>query len=464
MEKMTLTALILYCSILFIIAYLSYRKQTKATFLVGDRSLNFYVTAISAHASDMSSWIFMGFPAVVYASGAINLWSAIGLLIFMFLNWHFVAPKLRKETERLNAFTLSEYFQKRFNDTTHIISILTACFSLVFYMFYVCSGLVGMGYLFEILFNIDYSVGLFIGILLSTLYVFTGGFITIAWTDLFQGLFLLFALILVPMLATSHVQTIPNLSSQFAAFFQTMRSFFPLLLILGWGLGYFGQPHILTKFMGIDRPKELYKSKWIGMCWLFLSLLFSYYVGVVGKAFFPTPLTNNSFVFVLLAKGVLGPFFASFILCGVMAAIISTMNSQILVLSSNIANDLYKNIFHRSANDQHILVASRLAILLIGLFAYVIAINKIASIYELVLFSWSGLGAVFGPLLLLSLYSNKVTRNGSIAGVVAGFCSILVFEGLSIYRLSTIPPLVPSFFISLFANYFFSLSKRWSKR
>ncbi|NGX31728.1 MAG: Osmoregulated proline transporter OpuE [Chlamydiae bacterium] len=455
METPTLLALVFYCAILFLIAIFSYRKQTKASFLLGNRSLNFYVTALSAHASDMSSWIFMGLPAAVYATGLINIWTAIGLLIFMYLNWQFIAPRLRKETEKYNAFTLSEYFEKRFSDQKHTLSLITALFSLIFYIFYICSGLVGMGYLFEILFNIEYSIGLFIGILIATLYVFTGGFITIAWTDLFQGLFLLFALILVPILAQSDLGAI-DVKNDFFRFLETAKSPMAYLLMFGWGLGYFGQPHILIKFMGIKDPKDLKKSKYVGMSWLFLSVVFSCLVGLVGKKFFSPALSNEALVYVLMAKSVLTPFFASFVLCGVLAAIISTMNSQILVLSSNVANDLYKNFFHKQATEKQVVVVSRIAILLIGIFAYFIAFNRVASIYKLVLFSWSGLGAVFGPLVILSLYSKCITKKGAIVGVFVGACSVFIFEGLNFFFEWAIPPLVPSFFLGLLSIYAFS--------
>lgn len=443
MTVTTLLALSLYLAILGAIAYFSYEKQKRSKdFFVGDRKLNFYVTALSAHASDMSSWIFMAFPGIVYTSGLVNLSTAIGLFVFMFLNWQFIAPKLREETEKLNALTLSDYFQKKLGDTKGIISVLTAIFSFVFYLYYICSGLIGMGLLFETLFSIPYHTGLLIGIFVATIYVMLGGFTTIAWTDFFQGSFLLIALIATPLIAW--LQN-PELSFDLPSYSLGASTWFDsLLLLFGWGLGYFGQPHILIKFMGIEKPSELTRSKYLGMSWLFLSLSASFTVGAIARSFFNAPLENSNLVYVLMTKAVLHPFAAAFVLCGVLAAIISTMNAQILVLSSNFSQDIYKSLFHKSASDKQVVWVARASIVCIGIFAYIIAYFQVSSIYDLVLFAWSGIGITFGPLLIACLYFRNVNLKAAIASL---FFGVAIVIGLSMS--SSIAPLLPAFMVSL---------------
>ncbi|MBX9744056.1 MAG: hypothetical protein K2X08_02460, partial [Chlamydiales bacterium] len=265
---------IIYFAVLLGIAWFSYQKQTSDTdFLLGNRSLNFWLTALSAHASDMSSWLFLGYPALIYASGVFSAWAAIGLTFFMFLNWHFIAPRLRTITEQSNSLTLSSYFETRFADTSGTLRLLAGCTSIIFFLFYISSGLVGLGILVETLFNLNYLAGVSIGLLVVVTYVFMGGYKTIAWIDLFQGFFLLAVIIFIPIALLQPIGGLSPVLNTIAAK-KLSTSLFPdyslttwisiFLTTMGWGLGYFGQPHIVTKFMGIRRVSDMHKAKYLG--------------------------------------------------------------------------------------------------------------------------------------------------------------------------------------------------------
>ena len=426
-----LSAVVIYFAILLLIGMMSYRRHISASdFIIGGRSLNYWLTALAAHASDMSSWLFMGYPAVVFTGGMFQSWAAIGLISFMFLNWQLIAPKIRVATEQYNSLTFSSYFESRLADTSGTIRIFTAFMSLFFYTIYISAALVGLGILLETLFNINYDLGILIGVIIVIPYVFIGGYHTLAWIDLFQGFFLLAVIIFVPLYLLSQVGGITgifqslehkNLTSSLFPDFSahTFKEIF--FMFAGWGLGYFGQPHIITKFMGIKNVREIPKSKWIGMSWMIVSLAAATLVGVVGIAYFSnTGLQQPELVFIELVKDNFHPFLIGFILCAILAATINAMSSQVLVLSSNLTEDFYKKLFRRNAESKELLIVSRTGVILVAVISFLIAYVKPVSIYTLVLYAWSGLGASFGPLLLLSLYSKKINRYGAWAGILLG--------------------------------------------
>jgi sodium/proline symporter len=451
-----LIAIACYIALLLAIGLISYQRHLSSSdFIMGGRSMNYWLTALAAHASDMSSWLFMGYPAVIVAGGLFNAWTAIGLLLFMFLNWQLIAPRIRVATEQYNSLTFSSFFESRLADTSGTIRVFTALMSLVFYTIYISAGLVGLGLLLETLFAIPYNWGVLIGILIVVPYVFIGGYLTLAWIDLFQGLFLLSVILFVPFfvlpsiggwqgmissLSAEHLLTslLPDLSSK------TLLEITGMLM--GWGLGYFGQPHIITKFMGIRNVHEIGKSKWIGMSWMLLSLAGATLVGLVGIAFFKGSLQNHELVFVTLVKNSFPPFFIGLILCAVLAATINAMSSQVLVLSSSITEDLYKRLVRKKASSQELLVVARLGVLFVSLVAFLIAYGKISSIYSLVLYAWSGLGSAFGPLLLLSLYWKKINKYGAWGGILSGGIAAAIWP----YYNTSIPSLLPGFACSCF--------------
>ena len=425
-----LTAVTIYLMLLVGIGILSYRRHLSSTdFIIGNRSLNYWLTALAAHASDMSSWLFMGYPAVIFAKGLVGAWAAVGLIIFMFLNWQFLAPKMRIATEAYNSLTFSSFFENRFADTSGVIRIVTACMSLVFYTIYISAGLVGLGLLVKTLFGIPYDIGILIGILIVIPYVFIGGYLTLAWIDFVQGLFLLCVIIFVPLYVLPHIGGFEGIA-QLATLKNKTLSFFPnfstqtleeiFFMVAGWGLGYFGQPHIITKFMGIRRVKELSKAKLIGMSWMILSLSAATLVGMVSIAYFSKGIADSEQVFIQMVKDSFPPFVIGFTLCAVLAATINAMSSQVLVLSSSITEDFYKRLFRRTASSRELLLVSRLGVILVALIAFMIAYGNISTIYSLVLYAWSGLGSSFGPLLLFSLYSKRINKQGAWAGILAG--------------------------------------------
>ncbi len=467
---MTLVAIAIYVAILFLIGFLSYKRhQTASDFIIGARSINYWVTAMAAHASDMSSWLFLGFPAVIFIGGLFNAWLAVGLTFFMLLNWLFIAPRIRIKTEEYNSMTFSSFFENRFHDSSGLIRIFTAILSLIFYTIYISAGIVGLGILVNTLFGIDYYIAISVGILVIIPYLFIGGYITLAWIDLFQGIFLLFVIILVPLvilpmvggiegvnLALSNhpcsLSMIPNTSPK------TLWSIFSS--ICGWGIGYFGQPHIITKFMGIKKVSDIKKSMFVGMSWQILALGSATCIGLIAYAYFTQGINNPELVFVTMVKETFPPIIMAFILCGVLGATISTMDSQILVLASSLTEDFYKRIFHKNATSKQLIWVSRVFILAVTAFAFIIAFFKISTIYSLVLYAWSGLGSAFGPLLVFSLYSKQANKYGAWAGIiVGGIISIIwpLFEKLSPID---VPALIPGFFLSSLAIYVVSWMTR----
>lgn len=442
------------------VGLLSYRKQTSsADFLIGNRSLNYWLTALAAHASDMSNWLFMGYPAIIFVGGLFNSWVAIGLTFCMLLNWQWIAPKLRILTEKSGNLTLSGFFESKLSDRSGLIRLFSAGISLLFYSIYIAAGLVGLGHLAESLFGISYHMGIFFGILIVITYVLIGGFITLAWLDLFQGLFLLGVIITVPLILLPKIGGIAAVQSTLAntpSLFPSLKGltlFQILSMSLGWGLGYFGQPHILTKFMGIRDPSKIKQSKRVGMSWMILSLCAATFVGLIAASFFTDGIGNPELIFIEMVKQSFNPFIVGFILCAIIAAIINVMSSQMLVISSILSEDFYKKFFHAKATEKRLLLISRLGILGVAVLALAIASVRPASIFQLVLYAWSGLGAAFGPLLLYTLYGKKLTRMGAWVGMLSGGAISALWPMINSYLPVTIEPLLPAFIISFGLNW-----------
>ncbi len=432
----TAAAIALYFTFLLIIALVAWRKRSSNDFHLGGRNLNFYLTAFSAHASDMSAWLIMGYPAAVAISGIGSTWTAVGLLFFMYVNWQFIAPKIRRATEAHNSSTLSSFFASHFQAKG--IRILSAIMAFFFFTIYLSAQLVGLGEIFGSLFHIPFSSAISIGIVIALIYPLIGGYLTLAWTDLFQGLFLLAMIIMVPLhlLGQGATLSLPSYSIHWTQ---------ALFLACGWGLGYFGQPHIITKFMGIRHVHEMHKSKWVGISWMTLALAGATLVGLLG---YGSP--NPEMIFADMVQSLYAPFFAAFILCAVLAATISVMGSQMLVLTSSLTEDFWKR-FDPRASDRKLLLVSRLGIIAFALIAFVIAYYKISSIYTLVFYAWTGLGCSFGPLLILSLYSKSVTKAGAYFAILFGglFAAVWPLINHQLLPSLEIPAMLPGFAFSL---------------
>ncbi len=455
-------AIAIYIVVLLAIAGFSYKKrQTSSDYILGGRSMGYLLTALAAHASDMSSWLLMGYPAVIYEKGLKQSWIAIGLIFFMFLNWQFIAPAIRKATEKYNSMTLSSFFESRFQDTSGVIRILTALMLFVFYTIYISAGLTGLGLLIESIFGFNYLLGITIGICIVIPYLFIGGYVTLAWTDLFQGLFLMVVCLFVPLFVIFDKFGSFSAAVDPGKLHSGMLSLFPdfsgktmlgvLGIMAGWGLGYFGQPHIITKFMGIKNVSEMRKAQIVGLSWQTVTLFAATLIGLIAINYYKTPLEDSQLVFVTMVGNVFPVFLATFVLCAIFAATISTVDSQILVLASSLAEDVYKRAFHKNATSKQVLLVSRLSVFFVSLLAYLIAYLKLDTIFALVSYAWSGLGATFGPILILGLFSKKTNKYGAGAGIFLGGTLAGTWPYINkIFHIS-IPSIIPGFCISLIA-------------
>lgn len=466
------TYLSLLCYLVVVIVCIALKSQkvtSSSDFVIGSRNLNYWLTAMSAHASDMSSWLFMGYPAVIYMSGIFNAWTAIGLMLCMWLNWKYVAPSIRVATEELNCSTMSGFFEKRFNDTSGFLGVLSALFCLVFYAVYICAGLVGLGLLLNTLFEIPYSVGISIGTLIVIAYVSLGGYFAIAWLDLIQGIFLLAVIIFVPI----YLMTIHKEINLFEALpldmiqsneSWTIPTFIAILsMVFGWGLGYFGQPHIITKFMGINHVSEIHKSKMVGMVWMGLALAAATCVGLIGAILLKGSVDDPQMVFVALVQQHFNPFFVGLILCAIIAATINVICSQILVLSSTISEDIYRKVVVAEPSSAQLLRVSRLSVVGLACIACAVALFNNHSIYNLVLYAWSGLGASFGPLMIYSLYAKQFNKYAAYIGIISGGATAGLWPFFQPYILYEISPLVPGFIVSfILISFSTKLLFRWS--
>jgi sodium/proline symporter len=455
MDTSFLWAFGLYGCVLATISYIFYKKSTNASdFMLGSRSLNYWATAIAAHSSDMSIWLFMGLPGTIYARGLGIAWVPIGLIIGMFCSWTFVAGALRTATEKYDALTLSSYLEKRFDDKSGRLRVLSAFLCLLFFTFYISSGLVGMGVMFESVFGIDYHMGILIALLTTVAYTLIGGFIGVAWCDLFQGFFLLCMILLVPSLAFKSLSGGFSMISNAAKLKSIPLTLIPktltglissLMLALSWGLGYFGQPHILVNFMGIKNTKEIPKARAVGMTWQLLTLGSSVAIGLIGIAYFAQPLPDKELVFVLMVQQLFTPFIAGLVLCAIVAAGLTTIDTQILVSASTFANDFYKHYINPKATSKDVLRASKIGVAIVPLISFAVAFNKSASVYGLVEYAWNGLGSSFGPVVLTSLYSKRVTSKGAFVGMLVGGLTAALWPLSG----SSVPSMIPGFFSNL---------------
>lgn len=467
MKIQALIALITYFCILVSIGWHFHRQiKSDKDFVLGGRSLNFWVTAISAHASDMSGWLFMGLPMTIYLTGFRKVWLAPSLVLGMFLSWQFVAPKLRVQTEKLGCYTLSAFFEKRFKDSSGAINLITAIATILFLSYYLAVGMMSLGFLMESLFDIPYTQGILFASIVIILYTYTGGFIGIAWTDFFQGIFLLGVVALVPSLAyTKLVNTSFSMDDLFYGITPKDESggfIWDLLYSLSWAPGYFGMPHILTKFMGLKDPSEMYKSKYVGLTWQILALSAAVCIGVVGTLIFPEGLSNPQLVFVEMTKLLFSPLVTSFILCAVLAAIVSTMDAQILVSASVISEDLYKRFLAPKASNRQVLIVSRLSVVAVCVIAVLIAWKRETTIMDATFYAWCGLGSSFGPLIIASLYFRNANRYGAIAGAFTGGFLSAVWPKLNsaLFPSAPIPQMIPGFLGGLFTIYLVSQTTR----
>ncbi|HEF9486348.1 TPA: sodium/proline symporter PutP [Campylobacter coli] len=428
-----------YAALMLYIGFYFYRqnKNTEDYFL-GGRSLGPVVSALSAGASDMSGWLLMGLPGALYASGLIESYIAIGLSIGALLNWSFVAKRLRIYTSVIaNSITIPDYFETRFDDDKHILRIVCAIVILIFFTFYVSSGLVGGAKLFEATFGIRYEYALTTGTLIIVAYTFLGGYKAVCWTDLLQGLLMMGALIVVPAVMLYHLggfgeamAVIEEIKPNALSMGEGIGAL-SIVSALAWGLGYFGQPHILVRFMSIRSTKDIPAATFVGISWMVVSLIGACFIGLLGIAYvhkFELTLQDPEKIFIVMSQLLFNPWIAGILLSAILAAIMSTASSQLLVSSSTIAEDFYKRIFNKEASNKTVMNLGRIGVLLVALVAFVISTDKESSVLSIVAYAWAGFGASFGSVMLFSLFWSRMTRIGAILGMITGAVMVVLWK------------------------------------
>ncbi len=460
---------VLYIGIMMAIGVYYYRRtRNMSDYFLGNRKLGAWVTSLSAEASDMSGWMLMGVPGFAYLAGLNAGWIAVGIAIGTWANWHFVAARLRKYTELAdNALTLPEFLQNRYHDTTNLLRIVPAVFILIFFVIYTASGFVSAGRLFETVFGIPYEYAIFIGAGSVIFYTLVGGFLAVARTDFIQGIMMFFAILVVPICGTmasgGFERTLVEIASVQASMLQPLTKpdgstlgAIELISLLAWGIGYFGQPHILVRFMAIRTSGEIRQATHIAMTWVVLSLAAAVAVGMVGRVYLTEPLTGTASetVFLVMTNELFPPIAAGLILSAVLAAIMSTASSQLLVAASAFAQDFYRTLIHKDAEQSELVWISRASVLVIASLAVFLGFNPNSFILDMVSYAWAGFGAAFGPAILMSLFWKRTTRNGVIAGIIVGGVTVLVWKQFALFGLYEI---VPGFLLSLLAIYGISL-------
>jgi len=459
METGSIISIVLYVVVLLAIGYYSFRRTHDISdYMLGGRSLGPMVTALSAGASDMSGWMLMGLPGAVYATGISSLWIGVGLTIGAYFNYRLLAPRFRVYTEvSNNSLTVPDYLENRFKDASNMLRLVSGVFILVFFTLYVSSGIVAGGKLFLNLFGSTYNVGVVATLSIVVVYTFFGGFLAVSLTDFFQGTLMFICLIIVP------AATFITIGSDPGTFVAQVRSIDPALMdilrgtsaasiisLLAWGLGYFGQPHIIVRFMAIKSTSELKSARRIGITWMAIGLLGAIFSGLAGLVYFDlagAPLSDPETVFLMLGDALFHPLVTGVILCAVLAAIMSTISSQLLVCSSSVTKDFYMTFLNRHASSETQVLVSRLSVLLVAAVATYLAYLPNKSILSIVSQAWAGFGASFGSVLLLSLYWPKMTKWGALAGMAAGGLTVIgwIAAGLSAYLYEMIPGFALSF-------------------
>lgn len=452
-----LIAMVIYMAVVVGIGVAFARRANKNSeaYFLGGRSLGPWITAMSAEASDMSGWLLMGLPGVAYWCGLADAaWTAIGLAIGTYLNWLIVSKRLRRYSEKAgNAITLPEFFSNRFREKKKLLMTISAVFILVFFTVYAASCLVTCGKLFSTLFGTPYVAMMILGAVFVLIYTTLGGFLAESASDFMQAIVMVVALVVIVIIGTvaagglnavlDNARGIPGFLEFFGIANPTVDSsgaqiiqdgsaafgaagdygFITIISTMAWGLGYFGMPQVLLRFMAIRRENELTRSRRIATVWVVISLCVAVFIGIVGRSLYPTALSTVSSsenVFILLATNLLPPLLAGFVMAGILAATISSSDSYLLIAASALAKNIYQGLLKKSASDKEVMWVSRLTLLLIAIIAVLIALDENSVIFTIVSFAWAGFGATFGPLMLLSLFWKRINRPGAVAGMLGG--------------------------------------------
>lgn len=457
-------AFIVYLIVLIVIGLWSSRlNKTLDDFLIAGRKLGTWPVAISAEASDMSGWLVMGLPGRGFMYGIGALWTAIGAAFGTLLNWSLIAKRLRRFTEKLRSLTIPDFLENRYKDDTHMVRGISTTIIAIFMVSYVSVQLVASGKILSEAFGWDYHSALILGFAIITFYTLMGGFFAVAWTDVFQGMLIVIILVILPIIGIIKLGGIDAIFNKMGQVdINTLSPGFGygglLLLVfvfasMSWIFGYPGQPHILTRYMAIKDEKKLWNSTLIGMTWVIISLWGAVLIGIIGLAMFQG-LADPETVMPLLAMSLLPEWAAGIVIAAITAAIMSTADSQLLVATSSVVEDVYHKLINPKADQKKLVFLSRIFVLLLSVVAFLLALQG-GVIYFLVAFAWGGLAASFGPLIILSLWWKRTTKWGAIAGMISGTGTVIIWDKFgiasSIYPELVVPGMLPAFFVSLFA-------------
>lgn len=459
----TIIAFLIYVSIVLAIGFYAYvRTKSAGDYFLGGRQLSPTVAAISAGASDMSGWVLLGLPGYAYLAGLEAAWISIGLVIGVAANWLLMAKRLRIYSAQLDdAVTLPAYLQRRFSDPSPWLKSIASVSILLFFLFYVGSGLIAGGKLFNEVFGFDYQIAVFVSVALILLYTLFGGFLAVSWTDVFQGILMLLALVAVPVLVINQSGGMgdfaaqvdlknPELLNIFTSADGQTLGWMTIISAMGWGLGYFGQPHILARFKALRSPEDTGRAATIGISWALLCYMLAILVGLSGVAFLDEPLVDSEKVFIALTSLIFHPLVAGVLLAAILAAIMSTVDSQLLVCSASLAEDLYPLVAKKPLSQEKRLQVGRIAVVVLALLATSLAMNPDSKVLDVVSYAWAGLGASLGPAVLVSVYWRGMTAWGAMAGVIVGALTVVIWSRLD-GGLFDLYALVPGFIFAIIA-------------
>ena len=490
-----LIAMVIYMAAVIVIGVVFAKRANKNSeeYFLGGRSLGPWVTAMSAEASDMSGWLLMGLPGVAYWAGIPEAaWTAIGLAAGTYINWLIVSKRLRRYSVKAgNAITLPDYFSNRFHEKSKIVLTISALFILIFFTVYAASCLATCGELFSTLFGFDYKVMMIVGAVFVLVYTLIGGFLAESASDFMQAIVMIIALTVVVVLGVvkaggfgaviDNVREIPGFLELFGGATPSLKDgaqevvngapvfgvagnygFLTVLSTLAWGLGYFGMPQVLLRFMAIRSEKELTRSRRIATIWVLISLTIAVFIGIIGRSLYPTELltqNNSETVFILLSTKLMPALLAGFVMAGILAAAISSSDSYLLVAASSVSKNIYQGLINKKANEKQVMLVSRITLVAVMLIAIVIALDENSIIFQMVSFAWAGFGATFGPLMLLSLFWKRTNRAGAVAGMISGGVMVFFWKlvirpigvnlGGTIGGVLNIYELLPAFIVSI---------------
>ncbi|MDT9587660.1 MAG: sodium/proline symporter PutP [Candidatus Arsenophonus melophagi] len=460
---------VVYIFFMLLIGFCAYRSTNNFDdYILGGRRLGRIVTALSAGASDMSGWLLMGLPGAIFLSGIAESWIGIGLSIGAYLNWRLVAGRLRIQTENNhNSLTLPDYFSSRFGDKGKALRVISAFVIIVFFTIYCASGVVAGGLLFENTFGITYQKAMWLCALTAIIYTFLGGFLAVSWTDTVQATLIIFALLLTPLMVffsigslDNTVILIKNKDPSYLHMFEGLN-FVSIISLLGWGLGYFGQPHILARFMAANSAQTINRARRISMTWMVLCLAGTIAVGFFGIAYFDlhpmvaeAVIANPERIFMELATILFNPWLAGILLSAILAAVMSTLSCQLLVCASVLTEDLYKPFIKPNACQQELVWIGRVMVLGVAAIAMFIARDPNNKVLLLVSNAWAGFGAAFGPVILISVFWQRMNRYGALAGMLVGGTTVLIWMQ---YKWFGLYEIIPGFILSSIAIMIVSL-------